>query len=50
MPIWGETAIPYVLVYDQLGTFLALATYGTFVVCTVLVKLKLHLKLSLLKF
>ena len=28
----GETAIPYVLVYDQLGTFLALATYGTFVV------------------
>ena len=30
--IYGETAIPYVLVYDQLGTFLALATYGTFVV------------------
>ena len=28
----GESAIPYVLVYDQLGTFLALATYGTFVV------------------
>ncbi len=27
----GESALPYVLVYDQLGTFLALATYGTFV-------------------
>lgn len=27
----GESAIPYVLVYDQLGTFIALATYGTFI-------------------
>lgn len=27
----GETALPYVLVYDQLGTFIALATYGTFI-------------------
>ncbi len=27
----GEKALPYILVYDQLGTFLALATYGTFV-------------------
>ncbi len=27
----GENAIPYVLVYDQLGTFIALATYGTFI-------------------
>lgn len=27
----GEEALPYILVYDQLGTFLALATYGTFV-------------------
>ena len=27
----GEEALPFVLVYDQLGTFLALATYGIFV-------------------
>jgi hypothetical protein len=27
----GESAIPYVLVYDQLGTFIALAIYGTFI-------------------
>lgn len=27
----GEEALPYVLIYDQLGTFIALATYGTFV-------------------
>lgn len=27
----GENALPYVLVYDQLGTFIALATYGTFI-------------------
>ena len=27
----GESALAYVLVYDQLGTFIALATYGTFI-------------------
>ena len=27
----GSEALPYVLIYDQLGTFLALAAYGTFV-------------------
>jgi len=27
----GDQALPFVLVYDQLGTFLALATYGIFV-------------------
>lgn len=27
----GESALPYVLVYDQLGTFIVLATYGTFI-------------------
>ena len=27
----GDEALPYVLVYDQLGTFIALATYGTFI-------------------
>ena len=28
---FGDQAIPYVLVYDQLGSFLALATYGSLV-------------------
>jgi len=28
---YGLEALPYILVFDQLGTFLALATYGTFV-------------------
>ncbi|WP_304543150.1 AEC family transporter [Sulfurimonas microaerophilic] len=28
---YGEEALPYIMVYDQLGVFLALATYGTFV-------------------
>lgn len=27
----GHESIPYILVYDQLGNFIALATYGTFV-------------------
>ncbi|UTJ07840.1 AEC family transporter [Arcobacter roscoffensis] len=27
----GSESLPYVLIYDQLGTFLALAAYGTFV-------------------
>ncbi|XOB63709.1 AEC family transporter [Campylobacterota bacterium DY0563] len=27
----GESALPYVLIYDQLGTFIALAIYGTFI-------------------
>jgi hypothetical protein len=28
----GDEALPFILVYDQMGTFLALATYGIFVV------------------
>ncbi len=27
----GEVALPYVLIYDQLGTFIALAVYGAFI-------------------
>ena len=27
----GDESLPFILVYDQLGTFLALATYGIFV-------------------
>lgn len=29
---YGEDALPYIMVYDQLGVFLALATYGTLVI------------------
>ena len=29
---FGENAIPYALLYDQLGSFLALATYGSFII------------------
>lgn len=29
---YGDVVLPYVLIYDQLGSFLALATYGTFIV------------------
>lgn len=29
---YGEDMLPYVIVYDQLGTFLLLAIYGTFIV------------------
>jgi predicted permease len=27
----GEESLPYVLIYDQIGSFIALATYGTFI-------------------
>ena len=29
---FGSSSLPYILVYDQLGTFIALAIYGTFIV------------------
>ncbi len=29
---FGENAIPFALLYDQLGSFLALATYGSFII------------------
>jgi predicted permease len=29
---YGTEALPYVMIYDQLGSFLALSTYGTFIV------------------
>ncbi len=28
---YGEAALPYVIVYDQLGTFIAFSTYGTLI-------------------
>ena len=31
MAYFGEKSLGYVLMYDQLGSFIALATYGTFI-------------------
>lgn len=45
----GESAMPYVLVYDQLGTFIALATYGTFIASYYSNKNKLTFKIITLK-
>lgn len=41
----GEEALAYVLVYDQLGTFIALATYGTFIASYYASKSNLTLKI-----
>lgn len=45
----GESALPYVLVYDQLGTFIALATYGTFIASYYSNKTQLTFKIITLK-
>jgi malate permease and related proteins len=45
----GESAMPYVLVYDQLGTFIALATYGTFIASYYSNKNKITFKIMTLK-
>lgn len=45
----GESALPYVLVYDQLGTFIALATYGTFIASYYSNKDRLTFKIITLK-
>jgi predicted permease len=45
----GNEALPFILIYDQLGTFLALATYGTFVGVYYSNQGKLNLKLILVK-
>lgn len=42
---FGEIALPYVIVYDQLGTFLALATYGTIVAAYYSAKSEVNLKI-----
>lgn len=46
---FGSEAIAYVLVYDQLGTFLAFAIYGTFVASYYTSEHKLEFKLILRK-
>lgn len=45
----GEEALPYVLIYDQLGTFIAFATYGTFITAYYSVKGKFCPKVILSK-
>lgn len=45
----GDSAMPYVLVYDQLGTFIALATYGTFIASYYSNKTKITFKIMTLK-
>lgn len=46
---YGNEALPYVIIYDQLGTFLALATYGTFIVSYYSSSTKVNIKLILQK-
>lgn len=45
----GESALPYVLVYDQLGTFIALAIYGTFIASYYSSKSELSFKIIVYK-
>ncbi|XPV70409.1 MAG: AEC family transporter [Halarcobacter sp.] len=45
----GEEALPYVIVYDQLGTFIALATYGTFIASYYSSKSELSFKIIVYK-
>ena len=45
----GNEAMPYVLVYDQIGTFIALATYGTFIASYYSSKSELNFKVILHK-
>jgi len=45
----NEDFMPYILVYDQLGTFLAFAIYGTFIVSIYTSKTKVTFKLVIFK-
>lgn len=42
---FGDVSLPYILIYDQLGTFLALATYGTIVAAYYSAKSAVSLKI-----
>jgi len=46
---FGESALAYVLMYDQLGSFIALATYGTFVASYYSNTSELNLKIIVIK-
>jgi len=45
----GKESLPYVLIYDQLGTFLALAAYGTFITAYYSVSGNIHSKVIIKK-
>ena len=45
----GDEALPFILVYDQLGTFLALATYGIFVAAYYSNKSEINTKIIIVK-
>ena len=45
----GEDALPFVLIYDQLGTFLALAVYGAFITAYYSSNSNLSFKLIVIK-
>jgi len=45
----GDEALPFILVYDQLGTFLALATYGIFVAAYYSNKSEINLQIMAVK-
>ncbi|CAA6803434.1 MAG: Malate permease [uncultured Sulfurovum sp.] len=46
---FGDAALPYIVIYDQLGTFLALATYGTVIAAYYSAKSAVSLKIILYK-
>lgn len=46
---YGNESLAYILIYDQLGTFLALATYGTFISVYYSSQGEVNLKLIVLK-
>ncbi|QOY55876.1 AEC family transporter [Candidatus Sulfurimonas marisnigri] len=45
----GESALAYVLIYDQLGSFIILSTYGTFIASYYSITSELNIKIILIK-
>ena len=45
----GDEALPFILVYDQIGTFLALATYGIFVAAYYSNKSEINVQIMVVK-
>lgn len=45
----GDEALPFILVYDQIGTFLALATYGIFVTAYYSDKSEINIRIIMVK-
>jgi predicted permease len=45
----GDEALPFILVYDQIGTFLALATYGIFIAAYYSNKSEINIQIIVLK-